>query len=127
MIYKHYNEVPLLDFRKAWPNFLPKEIACSHCGQVLVNEAFLDVLQRQRSMFNSPIHLNSCYRCPAWNALVKGAPLSQHKFGAAGDQALLGRDVKEVMEQARAAGFIGFGIYKTFLHADIGKARQWAS
>jgi zinc D-Ala-D-Ala carboxypeptidase len=34
---------------------------------------------------NRPLHINSGYRCPRLNALVKGASTSQHLFGQAAD------------------------------------------
>ena len=64
-----------------WPNFTPKEIACRHCGELSINEDFLDKLQRQRSGVGRPIVVSSVYRCPIWNAFVGGAPLSTHKLG----------------------------------------------
>jgi len=122
--FKHWRDVDPKDWR--WPSFAPQEIACRHCGELLLDEAFMDTLQRQRDE-TSPIVITSAYRCPIWNAMVGGAPLSMHKLGKAGDQALCGRVLAHVEAQARRAGFAGFGRYKTFLHADIGPSRQWGA
>lgn len=126
-LYKHWRDVDLAEWKARWPSFQPSEIACRHCGELLVDEAFMDTLQRQRDEAGAPIVLTSAYRCPVWNAMVGGAPLSLHKLGKAGDQALRGRAITTVETQARRSGFAGFGRYKTFLHADIGRARSWLS
>jgi uncharacterized protein YcbK (DUF882 family) len=125
--YTHWRDVDLSEWKARWPNFHPSEIACRHCGALLVDEAFMDTLQRQRDESGQPIVITSAYRCPIWNAMIGGAPLSMHKRGKAGDQALRGRPLATVESEARASGFKGFGRYKTFLHADMGRARAWAS
>lgn len=125
-LYPHWRDVDLAAWKTRWPSFHPSEIACRHCGEILVDATFMDALQRQRDE-SGPIVLTSAYRCPVWNAMVGGAPLSMHKRGRAGDQALRGRALAAIEGEARRAGFKGFGRYRTFLHADTGRARQWAS
>jgi zinc D-Ala-D-Ala carboxypeptidase len=121
--FKHWKHVPAGYWR--WPNFTPKECACSHCGELLVNEEFLDTLQRDRDTFGHSIRMNSIYRCPIWNAMCGGAPLSMHKYARAGDQSTRGKDRMAMLSAAKQAGFKGFGGYNTFLHADTGRARKW--
>ena len=43
------------------------------------------VLQPAREQLGRPIRVNSGYRCPILNQLVKGAPHSQHTMGQAAD------------------------------------------
>lgn len=43
------------------------------------------VLQPAREQLGRPIRVNSGYRCPILNQLVKGAPHSQHTTGQAAD------------------------------------------
>lgn len=43
------------------------------------------VLQPARDRLGLPIRINSGYRCPVLNQLVKGAPSSQHVLGQAAD------------------------------------------
>ena len=64
-------------------------------------------------------------RDPVHNARVGGAPLSRHKLGDAFDVALAGHDREALRAAARAAGFRGFGHYRTFLHVDLGPRREW--
>ena len=122
-LFEHYSLVPMYQWR--WPHFKPSEIACRHCGELLINEDFLDKLEIQRVASGEAIVLSSAYRCPTWNAMVGGAPLSEHKLAKAGDQALKGRDRGPVVASARASGFTGIGFYKTFIHADTGRRREW--
>lgn len=44
-----------------------------------------EVLQPIRDEYKKPIIVNSGYRCPLLNKIVKGAPGSQHLVGAAAD------------------------------------------
>lgn len=125
--FRHWREVDLRWWRARWPNFHPREIACRHCGELLVDAASLDLLQRQRTETGQSIVINSAYRCPAHNALVGGAPMSMHKFGRAFDQALRGQDRGELAATARRFGFTGIGLYRTFVHTDTGRERQWGS
>ena len=85
----------------------------------------MDALQAERVALGHSLRMNSVYRCPIWNAMVGGAPLSSHKFGKAGDQSTRGRDRAKMLREAKSAGFTGFGGYNTFLHADTGRARKW--
>ena len=45
----------------------------------------LTVLEPARLLLQEPFHVDSGYRCPAVNALVKGAKNSQHMLGQAAD------------------------------------------
>ncbi len=116
--------MPLGRWRARWPNFLPKELACSHCGELVIDTQALDALQAQRER-SGPIVVTSAYRCPIHNAMVGGAPLSSHKTGKAIDQALRRRHGAAAEADALAAGFKGIGRYRTFIHTDTGRKRSW--
>lgn len=47
----HYTEAR---WSGKWPNFTPKEIACKCCGEIVVDEASMDALQRLRDMWGEP-------------------------------------------------------------------------
>lgn len=106
-----------------WPNFDIAELACKcdgrYCdGAYWHAPDFLDHLQDLRERLRRPLVLTSAHRCPLWNAAVGGAPLSQHKTLAV-DVALAGHDRQTLFDQARAAGFTGFGLARQFLHLDL--------
>ena len=50
----HYTEAR---WSGKWPNFTPKEIACKCCGEIVVDEASMDALQRlaPRHQLRSPL------------------------------------------------------------------------
>lgn len=129
-LYKHFRDVPAADWR--WPHFKPQEIACKGTGELLVDEASLDALERLRKALGRPVVLNSAYRSAAHNAAVKGSPNSQHRLGKAFDVdlsqppgAARNREREALIAEAKAAGFTGIGRYDGFVHVDTGPARTW--
>ena len=86
----------------------------------------MDVLQAMRDDIGRPLRVLSAHRCGIHNARVGGAPLSQH-LKLAVDIALDGHDPVRLRRAAVRAGFTGFGYYRTFLHLDLGRPRQWVS
>ena len=110
-----------------WPNFSPKEIACHHCGEIIVDVSFLDRLQRMRDYLGLPMRVSNGYRCRVHNARVGGAPGSMHKVGKAGDIVLERFDRRHLVRAAENVGFSGLGFYNTFLHVDIGRRRSWGN
>tara|TARA_Y100000310_G_scaffold92194_2_gene89808 strand:- start:475 stop:858 length:384 start_codon:yes stop_codon:yes gene_type:complete len=123
--FSHFSEVPPGWWR--WRNFSPREVACRHCGELVVVETFLNRLQHMRDIWGEPLVITSAYRCPIHNALVGGAPLSEHKLAKAGDIRLPSPPRKDrLIDTARRCGFTGLGVnYQTFLHVDIGRERTW--
>ena len=112
-----------------WPNFLPRELACRcggrFCGGEYWHDArFLDVLQRLRDALGAPVRITSAHRCGLWNAHVGGAPRSEHKTIAA-DIGLAGHEPARLFSAARDAGFGSFGLYRSFIHADLRPGRRW--
>lgn len=110
-----------------WIDFRAPEIASKGDGSILVVPAALDALQAARTAVARPFRILSAYRDPIHNALVGGAPMSEHKAGVAFDIATAGHDRGELLAACRSAGFRGFGFYATFLHADMGRRREWGS
>lgn len=107
-----------------WPNFSRPELSCRHCGDYVHDTEFLDGLQTLRDKLAAPLHILSAHRCALHNAIVGGAPLSQH-LGVAADIALHSHHPGRMQSVARAIGFTGFGYYTTFLHLDMGQPRFW--
>lgn len=80
--------------------------------------------------WGQPLTLTSAYRDPAYNASVGGARGSQHIHGNAFDVSTAGMSPEQraaLIQQARAAGFQGFGGYDNSLHFDVGPSRTWGS
>lgn len=112
------------------PNFHRSEFACrcAHLGvdvddtwchgESWPHRELVDKLQRLRDHFGVPVKINSGCRCPAYNAYIGGARMSQHKRGTAADIVLQGVKPAEV---ARVATDLGFFVleYKTFTHVDV--------
>jgi zinc D-Ala-D-Ala carboxypeptidase len=123
--YDHWKQVPRT--RSAWPwrHFIPKEIACKGTGKLSVNAGLLDKLDLLRSHLGHPLSLSSVFRSPYHNAKVGGAPRSMHLFGLAADIQIIGKDKNLILEFAEDLGFTGFGYYRTFLHVDLGRKREW--
>ena len=107
-----------------WRNFTPEEMACRHCGESYAWPEFMDRLQDARERVGRPFRIHSAHRCSLHNARVGGAPFSQH-LRLAVDIGLAGHDRFTLRDALRAAGFRGFGFYQTFIHADLGPAREW--
>lgn len=107
-----------------WPNFTPKEVACKD-GSIMVDTLAMDALQRMRDLVAAPLVVNSAYRSPHYNDKVGGAPRSYHMQAMAFDIALDGHDPHDLEACALLAGFQGIGRYPTFIHVDIGPARNW--
>lgn len=123
ILYAHYRDVPM----SAWPweDFTPEEIACKHCGEVMVDLESMDALQALRTRLSRPVTLNSAYRCPEHNQEVGGAPKSYHRLGRAFDIRLTDYSRSVLKAAAKSSGFTGFGEYNSFLHVDTGPAREW--
>ncbi|WP_371395780.1 D-Ala-D-Ala carboxypeptidase family metallohydrolase [Fretibacter rubidus] len=109
-----------------WPDFSHTEMACRHCGAGYDWPLFMDLLQAMRDDIGRPLRVLSGHRCGIHNARVGGAPLSQH-LKLAADIALDSHDPVRLRRAAQHAGFTGFGYYRTFLHLDLGRPRQWFS
>lgn len=124
-LYRSWRDFPLSEWR--WPNFSPQEVASKGEGELLIDEASMDKLQRLRTALGKPLLITSAYRSAAHNARVKGATNSQHRLGKAFDVMMTNQDPAAFERAARAAGFTGFGHYPKsgFMHIDTGPARRW--
>ncbi|MCW8088346.1 DUF882 domain-containing protein [Sabulicella glaciei] len=88
--------------------------------------ALLDLLWRLTTTVRvSEVSCLSGYRTPATNALVGGAPDSQHLSARALDLWMPGRKLGEAMDRAVAMKAGGVGLYPTWLHLDTGEVRVW--
>nr|DAY42386.1 MAG TPA: peptidase [Caudoviricetes sp.] len=121
--FMHYTEAR---WSGKWPNFTPKEIACKCCGEIVVDEASMDALQRLRDMWGEPLVINCGHRCFRHNKEVGGVAHSQH-LTLAFDVRMPKERHEAFIKLARKCGFRGIGHrdYENFVHLDMGPEREW--
>lgn len=106
------------------PHFRVREFHSKHDPSDIVNvdERLLTLLENIRNHVGKPVHLNSGYRSPEYNAMLKNAsPRSQHCHGKAADIWVEGVTPKQIADIAECylGSSGGIGIYKTFTHVDV--------
>ena len=124
-VYEHWKQVPRTWSAWPWRYFVPKEMACRGTGKLSVNDGLLSRLDVLRSRFGSPLVVLSAFRTPYPNAFVGGAVFSLHLKALAVDLSIVGQDKKLIKQIAKEEDFTGFGYYRTFLHVDLGRKREW--
>ncbi|MDM5147687.1 D-Ala-D-Ala carboxypeptidase family metallohydrolase [Candidatus Persebacteraceae bacterium Df01] len=120
--------------KSRWPNFSVGEMSCPCCGEVWWAPSEFDRIQLLRTNLQRPVALNSTHRCRRHNALVGGAPLSEHKKIAFDFSLSRGRNIRKDMEALSVlqshmlrVGFGSFGLYGTFIHCDSRVGRFWVT
>lgn len=120
-----------------WPNFTRAELACRHCGKLVVDPDFLDRLQKVRDWMGRPLVVSSGYRCPAYNNEVSKTGFDgPHTTGQAADILIYGPDALRLIVAACDFGMTGVGIAQRgppvsrFIHLDDllagpGQPRPW--
>lgn len=107
--------------KKLSEHFTVSEFAC-HDGsdKILISDELVTLLEKIRTYFGKPIHINSAYRNATYNKKVGGASASQHVKGTAADIRVDGVPPDAVSawgEKFNATG--GTGRYSTFTHVDV--------
>ena len=122
-LYKHFSE-----YTEEWPwaHFKPHEIACKHCGELVVHAPSLNALEALRKLWGKAIIITSAHRCIAHNKRVGGKAKSEH-LGLAFDCACAADEQNKFVKLARQVGFKGIGTYpkRGFVHLDMGQVREW--
>ncbi len=121
---------------KLTENFILTEFSCHDGARVpdnlVQNVLFLaQNLQAIRNELNEPLTILSGYRTASWNEKVGGAKNSQHKLAKAADLTCKSKTPKQL--HAIILGLIktgkikdgGLGLYKGFVHYDVGDSRRW--
>lgn len=80
-------------------------------------QALRDLLTAERGE-DVPVCINSGYRCETHNTAVNGAKASKHMAGCAADIRVPGVEPEAVAKAAESVGFLGIGLYDTFVHVD---------
>ena len=105
-----------------WPNFSFAEMACQETGECGMNDTTMDRLQLLRSLYDSPLTITSGYRSPRHSIEAAKAAPGTHAKGRAVDIACSGVEALELLTEALAVGFTGFGVQQKgehrFLHLD---------
>ena len=125
VVYDHWKQVPRNWSKWPWKYFKPEEMACKGTGKLVVEPRLLDYIDLFRLRFGGPLTVLSAFRSPYHNAFVGGAPFSSHLKAVAVDLSIVGQDKKQMEQLAKEIGFTGFGYYRTFLHIDLGRKREW--
>jgi len=119
-----------------WDFFTVEELTCHcGCGQMLMDDWFMQDLVALRRASGIRMPVSSGYRCPAHNALVsKTGDDGPHTTGKAVDIRIAGTDMAELVKLAINAGFLGVGQKQHGLWAgryihldkcDRGKLTMW--
>lgn len=105
---------------KVSENFKIKEFKCKDgSDEILLDSSFiLAKLQKIRTHFGKPMHINSAYRTVSYNKSVGGAKNSYHTKGMAFDIVISGVDLDEICKFAQSIGVLGIIRYNTFVHLD---------
>lgn len=110
-------------------HFKKSEFTCPCCGESKINLALAIILEDVRAAFNSPVTINSAYRCEQHNKKVGGAEHSQHRLGTAADiivEGILPADVYQWLTTRPYANSLGLGKYNSFTHIDVrGVVARW--
>ena len=116
-------------------NFSDIELCCSCCGENRMEESFLLRLQAVRDAFAYPMHVNSAYRCSAFNMRIsKTGANGPHTTGRAIDIGVAGKDALRLVALALKHGMTGIGLSQKgdytsrFLHMDDlteGRPHTW--
>lgn len=103
--------------------FTPQEFNCKcGCGDIKIDTDLLIKLNKLRTELNTPITINSAFRCALHNKTIGGVQSSKHLLGEAADITVKDfKDNKElIIKIAKRLGFSGIGIhYDTFVHLDV--------
>jgi uncharacterized protein YcbK (DUF882 family) len=86
----------------------------------MIDFRLLDMLEILRKRIgDTPVIINSGYRCPSYNEKVGGVPGSYHLYGMAADVRVPGMEPGKLIQYAYDVGFLGLGLYQGFCHLDI--------
>lgn len=103
-----------------WKFFTPAEFACSHCGELLIQEPFLDRLVACRIVAGIPFVINSGFRCLVHNMNIGGSKSSSHMFGWAADIACPGsRERYLIVKAAMLVGINRIEDAGSWVHLDM--------
>jgi uncharacterized protein YcbK (DUF882 family) len=107
---------------------------CHHTGEVHSIDPglflLLDALREHLGVPGSTYHLISGYRSREYNRLLRRSSSnvskrSYHLRGKAADVKLKGVPLRKLAGEARRLEMGGVGLYRHFVHLDVGPVRSW--
>ncbi len=103
-------------------NFSVREFACKDGSDtILIDSELVEILQKIRDHFNTPVIITSAYRHKEYNKKIGGVSNSRHIRGEAADIYIEGVEPEKIAQYAEyimsAKG--GIGCYSNFVHADV--------
>ena len=106
-------------------HFKAEEFQCKDKTEgLLVATELLDILEKIRNHFNTPVIITSGYRTPSWNSKVNGTSNSYHCKGMAADIVVKNHSSQEVAKYANSIMDQGGIIrYTNFVHIDVREGR----
>jgi uncharacterized protein YcbK (DUF882 family) len=110
----------------ATEHFTRVELSCKHCNKMEFPEHFLRDLEDLRIHWDTPLVLNSAYRCAKHPEEAKKAAPGEHNRGAV-DIHISGPSRYFLIKLAMELGWSGIGIGLGFLHLDRGESRLGAT
>jgi len=110
---KNQNNMKLKHFKKS-------EFTCKcGCGETVISDDLLYMLDKAREFAKKPFKINSGYRCKNHPESKKN-PTSSHIKGLAVDIECEDSNTRAIMMDALVyADFERFGLHKSFIHVDI--------
>jgi len=101
-------------------HFKKSEFTCKcGCGETVINDDLLFMLDKARGFAKIPFKINSGYRCENHPESKKN-PTSSHIKGLAVDIECKDSNTRAIMMDALVyAEFERFGLHKSFIHVDI--------
>jgi len=101
-------------------NFSKEEFACPCCGEFKMDNGLVAFLQAVREYVDTPLKINSGFRCEKHNREVGGRSSSEHLTGMAVDVACTSSRLRyELISNAMRAGITRLGIADTFIHIGV--------
>ena len=102
-----------------WDHFTDEELRCRCCGEMHMDQSFMNKLVMFREQMGFPFPVTSAFRCPKHNHEVSHSGfLGPHTTGKAVDIQVVGERAALLIRGALNNGFMGVGIRQ---HGDVHK------
>lgn len=99
-------------------HFKTSEFRCHCCGKCIIVPELIISLEALRSKVNTPIRINSGYRCEKHNKEIKGSKTSYHMRGMAADIRCRKDKMPQLLDESLKI-FKGVIEYSTWIHVDV--------